>query len=109
MPAQFNPDDINNAGREINNTYGTLHEIQAGVKSEVDPIIHGTAFMGPAGDSFRAAYFKYDKALEAVYDSLRRLGDAVKASGGSYDQSEDVNHREINMVDIPTGITSALA
>ena len=41
---------------------------------------------------------------------LEILGQLVNKSGGTYEQNEDANHREIDLADVPTGlISNALA
>jgi uncharacterized protein YukE len=111
---QLRPEDLAAAVKAINQTYGALSDIQTRVKGEIAPMLDEgatSALAGQAGQSFRRAYYTYDKAVEGLYRSLDLLGTLVNTSNKDYQESEDINRREIDLVDIPTpgNITAALA
>ncbi|WP_027341417.1 WXG100 family type VII secretion target [Hamadaea tsunoensis] len=103
------PAELQAAAHEIGLAYQTLNSIQTKLTGELDPLLLGKAWEGPAGREFKSLYHRYATQVNRIHRSLELLGELIRKSGGHYDAGEVDAHHKVSTVDVPTNITSVLS
>jgi len=101
--------DVAQASKQIGISYGNFAAIQSSLTTNLDPLLTGIDWKGPAATQFGGLYTRYAGQVNRIHRSLELLGELVAKSSRTYDAGEQTATSKVNAVDVPTNITTALA